>query len=516
MEEPQPPPQCSGGTYYQILGVAPDATAEDIKLGYRKLALKLHPDKNRDNPEEAKQKFQELQEAYEVISDPERRISYDQNSDFILKAFAEAGSGGERDSFLCIPSSRTFWCLMVEAAMSDEGKALTQYGGQLESEIFDELCTGGVCGFTLLHFAAFMGKPRAVQALIDLGANVNAKTQPLCVTPSQQFCRPTPLDLTIFVQNKKAREATMKVLIAADGQHGGVDMTKLEPLWQGLIKHQLLLIRDEVLKFTSKIPTSVRRLLRNEPRWRDVIHFPGEDAKAIESRRTKKALRAWGGKLWWVVLGDSQGEAKMRWGVRFWNLFLCTYCWWLFGFTYVDALPALLVSLLMMIITCLFRKVPPSEYWVRIRQVHKSLPPRDKIEDRLELAWKYIVIAGVSLQEASVFLQEEFQTLRDVGASTYVETAQQRFAERGSTRAAYDEDFNEDLPQARKKPKGVAGRIAKLVAERSAAADDGGEEGGAEDASSAPNAPGGAGGKKNAKNISSNPKQAAKARKKPK
>merc|ERR1719197_1220935 len=115
---------------------------------------------------------------------------------------------------------------MVEAALSDEGKTLTGYANQLEEEIFDELCQGGVCGFTLLHFAAFMGKPRAVQALIDLGANVNAKTLPLCVTPSQQFCRPTPLDLTTFIPNKRARETTAKVLITADGQRGGVDMSK--------------------------------------------------------------------------------------------------------------------------------------------------------------------------------------------------------------------------------------------------------------------------------------------------
>merc|ERR1719428_1356640 len=118
---------------------------------------------------------------------------------------------------------------MVEAALNDDGKTISALAGQLEEEIFDELCRGGVCGFTLLHFAAFAGKHRAVQALIDLGANVNAKTQPLCVTPSQQFCRPTPLDLTTFIPNKRTRETVQKVLQAADAQHGGVDCSKLEP-----------------------------------------------------------------------------------------------------------------------------------------------------------------------------------------------------------------------------------------------------------------------------------------------
>jgi hypothetical protein len=269
------PDSISGGTYYQILGVPPNASADDIKLQYRKLALKLHPDKNRDDPN-ATERFQELQEAYEVLSDAERRAAYDQNSDFILRAFAEASSSddNQRDSFLSVPSSRTFWCLMVEAALGDDGKTVTAYAQQLEDEIWDELCKGGVCGFTLLHFAAFSGKHRAVQALIDLGANVNAKTQPLCVTPSQQFCRPTPLDLTIFIQNKRARELTVRALQAADANYGGVDMTKLESLWQGLIRHQLLLIKDEVLKFTQKIPTNVRRHLRNEPRGERSSSFP--------------------------------------------------------------------------------------------------------------------------------------------------------------------------------------------------------------------------------------------------
>ena len=54
--------------------------------------------------------------------------------------------------------------------------------------------------------------------------NTNSKTQPLCVTVSQQFCRPTPLDLTIFVANKRAREQAQRVLQSADAVYGGVKM----------------------------------------------------------------------------------------------------------------------------------------------------------------------------------------------------------------------------------------------------------------------------------------------------
>ena len=71
--------------YYEILGVAKSATAVEIKKAYRKMAIKYHPDKNPDD-KEAEEKFKEAAEAYEVLSNEDKRQRYDQ--------FGHAGVGG--------------------------------------------------------------------------------------------------------------------------------------------------------------------------------------------------------------------------------------------------------------------------------------------------------------------------------------------------------------------------------------------------------------------------------------
>jgi molecular chaperone DnaJ len=63
--------------YYEVLGVGKNASADDIKRAYRRMAMKYHPDKNPDD-KEAEAKFKECAEAYEVLSDPEKRRRYDQ------------------------------------------------------------------------------------------------------------------------------------------------------------------------------------------------------------------------------------------------------------------------------------------------------------------------------------------------------------------------------------------------------------------------------------------------------
>ena len=76
--------------FYEILGVKKSASDDEIKKSYRKLAMKYHPDRNKDD-KESERKFKEATAAYEALKDPERRAAYDQ---YGHDAFRQGGMGG--------------------------------------------------------------------------------------------------------------------------------------------------------------------------------------------------------------------------------------------------------------------------------------------------------------------------------------------------------------------------------------------------------------------------------------
>ncbi len=83
--------------FYKILGVERNASDAEIKKSYRSLAMKHHPDRNADNPEAAEAKFKQIKEAYEVLSDPKKRSTYDQFGHAGIDQSMGGGRGGAGD-----------------------------------------------------------------------------------------------------------------------------------------------------------------------------------------------------------------------------------------------------------------------------------------------------------------------------------------------------------------------------------------------------------------------------------
>lgn len=84
--------------FYEILGVDRSASADEIKKAYRKLAMKHHPDQNKDNPK-AEEKFKEINEAYDILKDEQKRAAYDRYGSAAFDGSMGGGAGGPGGGF---------------------------------------------------------------------------------------------------------------------------------------------------------------------------------------------------------------------------------------------------------------------------------------------------------------------------------------------------------------------------------------------------------------------------------
>ncbi len=123
--------------YYKTLGISRNATQDEIKKAYRKLAMQYHPDKNVGNEQWANDKFKEVNEAFSVLGDEQKRKQYDQ--------FGTAGDAG--DVFRSSSTRSTF-----EDTMNDFGGA--GLGSDFLDEIFGDMVKGSTGGdrFTFRDF----------------------------------------------------------------------------------------------------------------------------------------------------------------------------------------------------------------------------------------------------------------------------------------------------------------------------------------------------------------------------
>jgi len=153
--------------YYEVLGVGRNASQEEIKRAFRRLAFKYHPDRNKDP--DAEEKFKEISEAYAVLSDKEKRARYDQ--------FGHAGITGaytQEDIFRGVDFSSIF---------RDFG-----FGEDLFSRIFGDMFGGGFGGFqTTFHKRRGPIRGRDLETRIEItleqavfGAEVELSLSPRC------------------------------------------------------------------------------------------------------------------------------------------------------------------------------------------------------------------------------------------------------------------------------------------------------------------------------------------------
>lgn len=131
--------------YYKILGVERTSGADEIKKAYRKLAMKYHPDRNQGN-KQSEDKFKEINEAYEVLSDPQKRSRYDQ----LGESYTSWQRGGAQDGF-----NWNDWINQAQQQQSRRGGSTYR----VETTGFEDLFGGGFSDFFNAVFGGAAGNP---------------------------------------------------------------------------------------------------------------------------------------------------------------------------------------------------------------------------------------------------------------------------------------------------------------------------------------------------------------------
>lgn len=150
--------------FYKTLGVSREASQDEIKKAYRKLAIQYHPDKNADNPE-AEKKFKEISEAYEVLSDENKRKMYDQYGHDAFKSGGAGGFGGGGFSSMD-EALRTF---------------MGAFGGRGGDSIFESFFGGGFEGSGRSNYAQ-QGASKKVSITITFAEAAKGVEKEIAVT----------------------------------------------------------------------------------------------------------------------------------------------------------------------------------------------------------------------------------------------------------------------------------------------------------------------------------------------
>ena len=123
--------------FYSILGIPRDADQTTIKKAYRAAAMKWHPDKNPGNVEEAQKKFQDISDAFQCLSDPEKKAIYDRYGEEGMTR----GGGGGRSSATFINPEEIFRRFFGQSFGMRSGGFRTSFFGSPFDDDFDQVFT---------------------------------------------------------------------------------------------------------------------------------------------------------------------------------------------------------------------------------------------------------------------------------------------------------------------------------------------------------------------------------------
>ncbi|MHB0870291.1 MAG: molecular chaperone DnaJ [Chloroflexota bacterium] len=159
--------------YYEVLGVGRNASADELKKAYRKLAMQYHPDRNPDNGDVTAERFKEVKEAYEVLSDPEKRSRYDQFGHAGVDGNFMGGMGGFEGFGSGFPFGDIFETFFGGGAASAGRRRAPQRGTDLRYDMtleFEEAIFGA---------EKEMEVPRMEVCHVCSGSGAEPGTQPL-------------------------------------------------------------------------------------------------------------------------------------------------------------------------------------------------------------------------------------------------------------------------------------------------------------------------------------------------
>jgi DnaJ family protein B protein 4 len=203
-----------GLDYYEILGVSKNATADELKKAYRKKAMQWHPDRNPDQKELAEAKFKEIAEAYEVLSDPEKKQIYDKYGEEGLKGGmgGMGGAGGQHFTFHASNAEDIFRQFFGTSNPFDSMFA----GGGMDDDDFGSMGgmggffgrQGGMGGFTRMGGMSGMG---GMGGMSGMGRQRGPRQPPPIVQPIHAT-------LEDLYKGKTKRIKITKKVLTGDGQ----------------------------------------------------------------------------------------------------------------------------------------------------------------------------------------------------------------------------------------------------------------------------------------------------------